>query len=186
MKRLFTILVLLGLFGLSACHIEGQGPPGPRGPQGPEGPQGVPGESGYVFEWTGVSFTASNNYEVLLTYPSDFVGYDSDVALVYFLWPTDNSNEDVWRLLPQTVLHPDGLLQYNFDFTKNDVRLFLDANFNLDYLGAVDTDDWVVRVVVVPGDYWNNSRVDFSDYNAVKQMLGLPELKTPAEDAFRR
>jgi len=189
MKKLGLLSGLFGLFFLSSCIVdEGDiGPPGPQGRQGPIGPEGAPGESGYVFEWTDVDFTGSGNYEVLLEYPTDFEVFDSDVALVYFYWPTEeNPTEDVWRQLPQTIIHPEGLLQYNFDFTKFDVRLFLDSNFDLDLLGAQDTDDWDVRVVVMPGEFWNSGRVDFSDYEAVKRLLGLPELNNEQNDTNRK
>jgi len=176
MKTLFTILGLLGVLSLSSCFIGDEGPVGPvgpRGPQGPVGPEGAPGESGYVFEWSNINFTADNDYEVFLEYPEDFEVYDSDVALVYI---TKDYGEVIWKALPQSVIHPNGLLQYNFDFTKYDVRLFLNADFDLDILGAVDTDGWVARVVVVPGNFWNTGRIDLSDYNAVKEALRLPTL----------
>ena len=128
-----------------------------------------------------VSFTAPD-YEVFLSYTDDFEGLESDVALVYMLWDvqTDSNGDplEIWRQVPQTVLTPSGLLQYNFDFSMVDVHLFLDAEFNLNTLTAVDTDDWVVRVVVVPGDFWTSGRssVDHSDYDAVIKHYGLPKL----------
>ena len=170
----------LSIFALfSSCVDEGPiGPMGPQGPQGPAGNDGAPGESGYVFEYEDINFTASNDYAVLLEYPNDFEGLDSDVALVYFLWAVDDSGTEIWRQLPQTIFTEFGILQYNFDFTKFDVNLFLDADFNLDFLGAGDTDSWVARVVIVPGDFWNSGRIDFSDYHQVKEALGLPDLQS--------
>lgn len=152
------------------------GPQGPMGPQGPQGPQGAAGESGYVFEYENVNFT-SPDYEVFLTFPNDFEVLTSDVVLTYFLWDVqtiDGQEVDVWRQLPQVLFTEFGTLQYNFDFTIYDVRLFLDGNFSLDLLPASYTDQWIVRVVIVPGDFVNG-RVDLSNYNDVKEMLGLPE-----------
>ena len=182
MKRSTSILSLLMLLTFSACHIGHEGPIGPVGPTGatgPQGPQGAAGESGFVFEFEGINFT-SPEYEAILSYPNDFEPLESDVALVYLLWDVeeiDGEEVDVWRALPQTILTDDGLLQYNFDFTKYDVKLFLDAEFSLDLLTAIDTDDWVARVVVVPGNFWNtNGRRDWSNYNKTKEFLGLPEV----------
>ncbi len=191
--RLLLTSLLLG-FVVSSCYVEEpyperyEGPPGPQGPQGPQGPEGAAGESGFVFEFDAVSFTAPD-YEVFLSYSDDFEVLESDVALVYLLWDvqTDSNGDplEVWRQIPQTVLTPDGLLQYNFDFSMVDVHLFLDAEFDLNTLTAQDTDDWVVRAVVVPGDFWTSGRnsVDHSDYDAVIEHYGLPQL--PAHDSVK-
>ncbi len=193
MKALYTSSILLILTLLASCTeyytTEPLPVPGPQGPIGPQGPQGVAAENAFVFEWENVDFTAPE-YEVILPYPDNFEGIASDVALVYFLWDTYETNDgevvEVWRQLPQTILTDDGALQYNYDFSMYDVRLFMDAEFPLDLLGAIDTDDWIVRVVVVPGDFWDSGRVDLSDYHEVKEMLGLPDLSKEYPVKVRR
>lgn len=190
MKTLFNALVVMMIAVLASCVSEQVGPRGPQGPEGPEGPKGDQGDSGFVFEYNDVSFTAPY-YEVFLPLDDDFPTYNSDVALVYMLWDVvnvDGVDTDVWRQVPQTILTNDGILQYNFDFTQNDVRLFLDAEFDLGFLGATDTDDWVVRVVVVPGTFWNSGRIDKSNipYEDIKEMLGLPDLPVPQQKHQRR
>lgn len=180
MKTFFTSAFILSIIVLASCTETYVGPQGPVGPKGPIGPKGADGESGFVFEWENVDFT-SPDYEVILAYPDNFDVFSSDVALVYFLWDVYTTNDgeevEVWRQLSQNILTDNGMLQYNYDFSMYDVRLFMDAEFPLDMLGAIDTDDWIVRVVVVPGEFWNSGRVDFSDYHAVEDMLGLPELR---------
>lgn len=162
---------------------------GPPGPIGPQGPKGADGESGFVFEWENINFTAPG-YEVILVYPDNFEGLNSDVALVYLLWDSYTNSHDevveVWRPLSQTVLMENGTLIYNYDHSKYDVRLFLDATFPLDELGAIDTDAWVARVVVMPGSFWDSGRVDFSDYQAVEEALGLPKLELHRSVKSRR
>lgn len=191
MKHLFTKSIVLSLALLSSCtfYDSDPGPMGPQGAQGPQGIQGEQGESGFVLEWENVNFTAPD-YEVILAYSDfEFEGFDSDVALVYFLWGTEEvggETLEIWRQLQQTVLTPDGILLYNYDFTKYDVRLFLDANYSLDLLPAIDTDEWIVRVVVVPGEYWNNGRIDYSNYFDVVEMLELPELRSNSSVLVRR
>jgi hypothetical protein len=186
MKAIATSLILLIV--LSSCYTETV--IGPEGPRGPQGPAGADGENGYVFEWEDVNFTSSNNYEVVLEYPGDFEGFNSDVALVYLLWDayTTNSGEEVevWRPLNQTLLTEDGTLMYKYDYSKYDAKIFLEADYSLDLLGAIDTDNWIVRVVVVPGDFWNSGRVDISDYQAVEELLGLPKLNSQHEIKERR
>jgi hypothetical protein len=181
MKR-FTnlIIIVIGLLTYGCISDEGPvGPRGPEGPTGPEGPQGPAGESGFVFEFEDINFT-SPEYDVFLTYPNDFEGLDSDVALVYLLWGVENVDGvdlEVWRQLSQTVIDERGSLIYNYDFTKNDVRLFLQATYPLDSLQAIDTDNWIARVVVVPGSFWASSRIQsLIEYNDLKEALNLPDL----------
>lgn len=171
MKKLYILLSVL-TFGLSGCYYD-EGPRGPRGYDGRDGIDGVDGEESYVFEYE-FSFTAPD-YSVLLNLPSDFTMLDSDVALVYFLWEVTNEGVEVWRLLPQTLHFSDGMLQYNYDFTKFDVSVFLDGTVNLDGLGANTTDNWIARVVVVPGQF--SGRIDYADYDAVKTYFGLSASK---------
>lgn len=178
MKKIINIVSIVFILAFLGCTGE-EGPMGPQGEQGPEGPQGPKGDSGFVFEYEDINFT-SPDYEVLLTYPPSFEGFDSDVALVYLLWAVvniDGEDFEVWRQLPQTVIDERGTLIYNYDFTKNDVNLFLDATFNLDLLEAIDTDNWIARVVVVPGEFWASSRfTGLIEYNDLKEALNLPDL----------
>jgi hypothetical protein len=162
---------------LAAC--EGPvGDVGPRGPQGPPGLDGVNIES-FVFEYGGINFTDQNGYTVILPYADDFVALPSDVTLVYFLWDQVEINgelEDVWRALPQSVFTEDGTIQYTYDFTRYDFQLYLNTNFNPDFLLPVDTDDWIVRAVVVPGSFFSAGgrmqAVDLDDYYAVMEAMG--------------
>lgn len=180
MKIAPLLISLAVLVSLNSCNNTSEiGPPGPKGDRGPVGPKGEPGESGYVIEWSDINFTAPN-YEVLLPH-GDFEGVDSDVALVYLLWAVDDNDVEIWRQLPSTVFFEDGgILQYNFDFSKYDVNLFLDGNVALDELGGNWTDGWYARVVIVPGEFVDGGRIDFSDYHAVEEALGLPKLPIPA------
>lgn len=171
MKKLQLILVTM-VFGLSSCFYD-EGPIGPRGYDGLDGIDGVDGEESFVFEYE-LSFTAPE-YNALLNLPSDFQMLDSDVALVYFLWEVTDDGLEVWRQLPQTLYFTDGVLAYNYDFTKFDVSVFLDGTVNLNGLGADLTDNWIARVVVVPGQF--AGRIDYSDYNAVRDFYELSPSK---------
>jgi hypothetical protein len=176
MKTLITIIGIGLLLSFSSCYVSDEGPVGPQGPRGADGLQGDPGEEAYVFEYEAVSFTGPD-YLVVLPYADDFVALTSDVTLVYFLWGTDvvdGETVEIWRPLSQNIITANGLLQYNFDFTIYDIKLFLDAQFPLDNLTAQDTDDWIVRIVVVPGQFWNTGgRMEMPSYDEVKERYNL-------------
>lgn len=171
MKKLYILLSIM-MLAISGCYYD-EGNRGPRGYDGRDGIDGVDGEESYVFEYE-FSFTAPD-YSVLLNLPNDFTMYDSDVALVYFLWEVTEDGTEVWRSLPQTLYFSDGTLVYNYDFTKFDVSVFLDGTVNLDGLGANTTDNWIARVVVVPAQF--AGRIDYSNYQAVKDYFGLSASK---------
>ena len=188
MKNFTNIILLSGILMLNGCVV-GEGPQGQQGKQGPAGSQGPAGESSYVFEYEHINFTAPN-YEVYLDYPSNFEGLDSDVTLAYLLWGVDNTNDNslnIWRQLPQTLITDKGQLIYNYDFTKKDIRLFLAADFSLNLLTAVDTDEWVVRVVIVPGNIWSATRMDRTiGYYDLINVLGIKDIPVKGKVMERR
>lgn len=177
MKRFFSFATFVVVLMLGAC----QGPPGPMGPDGPpgpsgpRGPQGDPGEEAYVFE---IEFSyPRGSYEFFFDFPDDFNVFDSDKVLVYHLWDI-NGDLDVWRQLPQVVFLQQGILQMNFDFTRLDVRLFLEGNFNLDNLTNTFLNNWISRIVVVPAGYYEaalDSGVNPADYKAMLRFLELED-----------
>lgn len=190
MKKIQLLPFLLLFLVVAACETGPVGPVGPSGPQGAQGVDGLPGESGIVFEFQDVDI-APPNYEVFLNFDDNFEGLESDHALVYLLWDIiEDSNGDpldVWRQVPQSLLTQNGLLIYNFDFSRVDVRLFLAAEFDLGLLGPLDLDDWIVRVVVIPGDFWGGrTSVDVNDYYAVEKAYGLPKIPAHTSAITRR
>lgn len=187
MKNLLLTSAAISLIFLIGCTTEyyESGIPGPQGVQGPQGPAG---ESAFVFEYTDVNFFAPD-YEVVLEYPSDFGGLNSDVALAYLLWDVQEINGefvDVWRPLPQQVFAPFGTIQYNYDFTPYDVRLFMEGTFSADQLSPIDTEGWVVRVVIVPGDFWSGGRMTYPEYEEVVVRFGYVQPETSREQQPER
>ena len=96
----------------------------------------------------------------------------SDAVLVYILWDQAN-NLDVWRLLPQTIILAEGILQYNFDYTLADVQIFLDGSIDMNTLLPAESQDQIFRIVVLPADFAFNNSLDVSNYNLVMKSLGL-------------
>ena len=164
MKRLLSVITVFTLL-LTACE-------GPQGPPGFDGFDGLDGEiiASSAFEIE-IDFNADNNYEYIEAY--GFNVLPSDVTLVYILWDTING-QDVWRLMPQTVTFDTGSLVYNFDFTQDDVRFFLDGTTDFSTLDDVWTQDQVFRVVVVPAD--NVDGIDVSDINAVMNLIDIQSI----------
>ena len=162
MKRLLSIFTVFALL-LTACE-------GPQGPPGYDGFDGLNGEiiASSAFE-IAIDFNAGNNFEYIEAYGFDV--YPFDVTLVYILWETVD-DQDIWRLLPQsTTFEDDSTLTYNYDFTQNDVRFFLDGTTDFNTLEAVWTQNQIFRVVVVPAD--NVGRIDYSDINTVMKAFDI-------------
>ncbi|WP_375579542.1 hypothetical protein ABWH96_00255 [Marivirga tractuosa] len=182
MKKLFNLILAINLIFLGSCTFNGQdGAPVSQGqrPQGPAGQDGQDGQEAFVFEYVDLTFSASNEYSLLLEFPEDFQMLETDKVLVYFLYSDPSTDDpDLWRALPQTEFTEHGTLVYNYDFTMFDVVLFLDSNFDLNKLGATFTDNWIARVVVVPGQFTNGrtaDTVDFNDYNAVIEHYNITD-----------
>lgn len=154
----------IATISITSCTREG--PPGPPGPKGDE-------LLAQVYDVT-VDFTSQNNHSVIFDFTPQI--YTSDLVLVYIRWDTDQGRP-VWRLLPQVVPFPAGILQYNFDHTYLDVRLFLEAEFDLLTLGPEWTRNQVFRIVVVPGDF--GGKMDYNDYDALAERLNIRDHKVP-------
>lgn len=165
MRKISSIFGLAIIMAFVACE-------GPEGPQGAQGPQGAPGVNivAEVFQ-ENVNFTSENDFEAIFEF--DPVIEVGDVLLVYIQWET-NGQTPIWRALPQTVFFEEGVLIYNYDFTRSDFRLFLDGPLDYSLLGPEWTQDQTFRIVIVPGDF-SGSRVDWTNYDAVTKMLGITD-----------
>jgi len=174
MKTIKTLTLLFAsFFIISSCE-------GPMGPPGQDGDALI----GSIFELEG-DFNASNKYELFFDFPQNFEIYDTDVVLVYLLWDVvnvDGKNTDVWRLMPQTIVFKDiypnytetDVLQYNFDYTVNDVRIFLETTMQFSDLLPAETQDQVFRIAVVPADFIASKKAaEISDLNVLMNSSSL-------------
>ena len=127
-----------------------------------------------VFEYTNVNFLP-NDYSVVLIYPHSILS--SDMVLVYRL-SGSFQGEDIWKLLPETYYFDDGTLdlRYDFDFTRFDAELHLEG-FDLAGVSNGYKLNQIFRVVVVPGYFGKNSKMNFNDYKAVIKVLNINESK---------
>lgn len=161
MKKITLILAFIGMITLNSCTVnevvDNQ-------------PQYDNDTIAEVFEVT-TSFGPNNDYSRLVTFNPAI--YSSDMVLVYHLYDVVNG-ADVWRLMPQTYYFDGGIeLDYNYDFTRYDVNIFLDSNASLNSFASAWTQNQTFRLVVVPGSFTNRkAEADYSDYEATIKMLG--------------
>ncbi|HDZ03573.1 hypothetical protein LCGC14_0127550 [marine sediment metagenome] len=178
MKKLNLFLGALVTIFFISCE-------GPQGPSGFDGFDGAPGQDGedgvdilgQVVDIEG-TFTLDNDYSIFYEFPQNIEVFETDVVLVYMLWDVteDGNGEsvDIWRLMPQTRILDQGLLQYNFDYTFFDVNIFLESDFDLATLQAGDTDNQVFRIAVLPAES-TTGKLDTSNINSVMAHLGVTE-----------
>ncbi|WP_160114264.1 hypothetical protein [Aquimarina sp. AU119] len=109
---------------------------------------------------------------VNIPFPAGVEVFDADVVLVYRLEEVFEGN-DVWEPLPTPlIIEAGGELTYRFNFTINDVDILMDTpDFNL--VPPRYTDNQVFRIVIVPSRFAQDSKIDFSDINAVQSALKL-------------
>jgi hypothetical protein len=166
MKKLTTMILVFASAFILSCE-------GPMGPPGEDGTNLL----GTIFELEG-DFQPSNNYELFFDFPNNFEIYDTDVVLVYILWDVVNvngKNTDVWRLLPQTIVLDEGVIQYNFDYTVNDVRIFLEATIPFSELLPAETQDQVFRIAVLPADFVASKKA--AEIMDLGNLMNSPEVK---------
>ncbi len=162
MKKIITLLAVIGLLSLQACT-------------GPEGPPGVPGEDGLiaeVFELKNVDFTydATDGYLIYQKFTPNI--YASDVVLIYRLSGTVNSSTPIWQPIPRTLFLTQGELDYDFDFSKEDFTIYAGGTYNLS-LTPQYLNDQTFRIVIVPGSF--SASLNTSNYEAVMAALNVNE-----------
>jgi len=172
MKKLikFFITAIAIFLMLSGCGERGPvGPEGPRGPQGPAGPEVIP--TSFEFE---ADLLQSNGFEFFQDIPAGIEVFDSDVVLAYVLEDyLPDEDLEVWRQLPLTEFNSNGTSIINFDYTFVDVRIFMDANYNL---GSADEySGLLIRAVHVPAGFINNQKAlelsEAKSYSEVEKIL---------------
>lgn len=170
MKKIKLLFGILAVVFLAAC----EGPEGIPGPPGRDGQDGI-NITGQVIEIEG-TFAPENDYSIFFEFPQNVEVLESDVVLVYLLFeqvddPNGGAPIDVWRLLPQTRILDQGLLQYNYDHTFLNVAIFLESDFDLGLLLPGDTDDQVFRIAVVPAEFSTDSSIDTSNLDEVMNAM---------------
>ncbi|MBC7749265.1 MAG: hypothetical protein H7Z76_11940 [Methylotenera sp.] len=138
MKKITLFLVFIGMMALQSCEVTEVYDTTDNGPRTE------------VFEVT-TSFNSNNNYSSLVEFNPPI--YSSDSVLVYHLYDTVNG-QDIWKLMPQTYYFNDGgALDFNFDYSRFNVNVFLLANFSLNTLPSSWTQNQTFRIVIIPDGF---------------------------------
>ncbi|MFT5884190.1 MAG: hypothetical protein ACI9IP_000645 [Arcticibacterium sp.] len=172
MKKLLFIATAL-VVGFTSC----QGPRGLDGLEGLPGPQGATGQDGGLVYASAIEligdFTPDNNFQIVEAFGFDV--FPADVALVYIKWDETDDTE-IWRQVPQTAYLDQGILTYNFDFTQDDFKLFLDGTIqNFATIDGIYLNNQVFRVVVVPAEFLETARIASKSYDAITSSFGISE-----------
>ncbi len=183
MKKISTFLICATLALTSCTNDSVQGPPGPHGP---EGPSGVNGFIGTAIDLTG-NFTADNSYALSLFFADEGIEvFESDAVLVYVKAAdgedSNGNSVEIYRPLPQIYFQENKTVQYNFDFTYEDVFVFLDGVNSdgtlLDFAALHPSFrlDQKFRIIILPAAFaQTRQQLDLTNMNAVMKELNINE-----------
>lgn len=160
MKKIFLLLSIVSVFGLTGCSSDDDNVDYDT----------IAAVTEHTVNMTYNSTTGKYNGLVTFTTPM----YDSDVVLVYRL-TDDGEGFTVWQQIPRTIYMGADEVDYDFNFTADDVLLTVDANFDL-ATAPQFTQGQTFRIVQVPGYF--ASTVDTNDFEAVMSALSEKQGKT--------
>lgn len=175
MKTNIQLLIAILAISFSACK-------GPRGLPGADGLDGKDGDSllGTVFTING-DFTPENDYSIYFAFPDDFTVYKSDIIVVSIFWENyekeDGTFTEIWRMLPQTRIlqqtDKTDLLQYNFDYSVEDVVIMLEGDIDYSTLLPGDLENQHFRIAVIPADFAAEVNINNIDELIKSSLLKL-------------
>ncbi len=117
----------------------------------------------------------SGDYVITRTFNSPIPA--SDVILVYRKSGTDGGNT-VWQQIPRTLFLTEGELDYDFDFTRNDVQIYAGGAIDLSAQSTTFKNTYLngqtFRIVVVPAST-GKVAVDYSNYYDVIRFYGIDD-----------
>lgn len=118
--------------------------------------------------------TSNAQYSISRTFTRPLV--DTDVVLIYRRAGEENG-ATVWQSIPRTIYLENGELDYDFDFSKNDIMIYADGTYDLSETPAY-LNNQTFRVVLVPASMGSkNATVDYSDYNSVIRHFNIDDTK---------
>ena len=172
MRKIYGLLLIIAVFGFQSC----EGPEGPPGIDGRDGVNGEDGEDGGLFlsdvYEAQVDFTEEGGYQAAFNLEM----YDADNILIYIAVGLDDQESPIWMPLPQMFFLEDGVLIFNYVFSKQILSIFLDGTVSPEDLDEEITTNQYFRIVILPGQFPpQNARVDFNDYHAVMKWLDKKE-----------
>ncbi|KOS04684.1 hypothetical protein AM493_00470 [Flavobacterium akiainvivens] len=164
MKKILLLFSAVGLLSLSSCNNDDNFD------------QDTIAE---VFQTRRLNFTASGEFKNVVEFGTTIP--DGDMILVYRLTDDPDTDLDVWQLIPRTLYFGEEEVDYDYNFTQNDVLLYMEANTDLsDPSFDPYTRNQIFRIVIIPG-FLSSSRTsanameEFKDYNATMKKYGIKE-----------
>jgi hypothetical protein len=165
MKKISTFLAVIGMVLISSCE-------GPQGPPGFDGFDGQDGLIAEVFELKNVDFdyNATDGYTIYRSLNPQI--FASDIILIYRMTGTIDSTTPIWQLIPRTLFLPEGELDYDFDFSKQDFTIYAGGTYDLS-LTPQYINNQTFRIVIVPGDF--SGSINKNNYADVMAALNINE-----------
>jgi hypothetical protein len=165
MKKLITLLALVGIVSLQSCTVSEIAPINDN--------DTIP----QAFELKNVFLgrVTENEYNISSTFGFEIGGdlFNDETILVYRLSGLVNSTTPIWQLIPRTIYHNDGNeLDYDFDFSKVDFVISARGTYNLLSKPSF-INNQTFRVVIIPSNL--SAKVNSEDYFAVMNALNLNE-----------
>lgn len=164
MKKITLILAFIGMITLQGCSNDDD----------------VDRDTiSEVFELKNVNFGFDPQDGYKIYRPLNPQIFASDVILIYRLSGTIDSNTPIWRSIPRTLYLPQGELDYDFDFTKEDFTIYAGGTYDLSTTPSYLANQ-TFRIVIVPGyfsDKMAAKKVDYNDYNAVIKAFNIDDSK---------
>ena len=156
MKKIITILAIVGMFSFQGCTSDDN-----------------TDTISEVFELQKVSFENDPVEGYIIYNKLTPTIYASDVVLIYRLSSSIDSNTPVWQLIPRTLFLDDKReLDYDFDFSKEDFTIYAKGNYDLALTPAYLRNQ-TFRIVIVPGSF--SMSFDKNNYNEVISSLKINE-----------
>ena len=163
MKKIITILAVIGMFSIQGCTTTDNTPDNDTISE--------------VFELKNFNFYNDPNdnpdegYTIYQKLTPKI--YSSDVVLIYRLSGTIDSNTPVWQLIPRTIYLANGReLDYDFDFSQEDFTIFARGNYDLS-LTPQYLNNQTFRIVIVPGSF--SKSINKNNYLEVISALNIKE-----------
>lgn len=123
----------------------------------------------------------TNNWSVIINYPTNFQSFEDDLVLVYLQNGIDEANNlPLWDALPRTFFLNDEPIVYNFNYSVGGVEIIIDSGSGFDQrsIPANFTNNQLFRIAVLPGQFNNSAKIldnsDFSMENISAKAIFLP------------
>ena len=174
MKKYFSLL-LIAMFGFLVLSCD-DSTSNPVGPDNDTYPVAYDVNESFVYD-------ANQGYVITKEFNKPLIA--SDVVLIYRRSGTANGAA-VWQLLPRTLFLNEGELDYDFDFTKNDILIRAGGTIDLQAQNAqfksAYLNNQVFRIVIVPASSAAAQKAAQGnlEYDMIGKLSGLKSLDVKA------